>query len=88
MALRQTLLADGCDRPPSDGLAPNARQALALEEALAELEALEADVRAGQPYDCCAVRLDTAAAHLGEVTGLSSPAEVLDRVFAQFCIGK
>lgn len=60
MALRQTLLADGCDRPPSDGLAPNARQALALEEALAELEALEADVRAGQPYDCCAVRLDTA----------------------------
>ena len=79
---RQALLADGRDRPPSDGLAPNARQALALEEALAELEALEADVRAGQPYDCCAVRLDTAAAHLGEVTGLSSPAEVLDRVFA------
>ena len=88
LALRQALLADGRDRPPSDGLAPNARQALALEEALAELEALEADVRAGQPYDCCAVRLDTAAAHLGEVTGLSSPAEVLDRVFAQFCIGK
>ena len=88
MTLRQALLADGRDRPPSDGLAPNARQALALEEALAELEALEADVRAGQPYDCCAVRLDTAAAHLGEVTGLSTPAEVLDRVFAQFCIGK
>ena len=88
MTLRQALLADGRDRPPSDGLAPDARQALALEEALAELEALEADVRAGQPYDCCAVRLDTAAAHLGEVTGLSSPAEVLDRVFAQFCIGK
>ena len=49
---------------------------------------LEADVSAGRPYDCCAVRLDTAAARLGEVTGLSSPAEVLDRVFAQFCIGK
>ncbi|WP_300906714.1 tRNA uridine-5-carboxymethylaminomethyl(34) synthesis GTPase MnmE [uncultured Desulfovibrio sp.] len=87
-SLRRHLLADGCDNPPSDGLAPNARQALALEEALAELEELEADVSAGRPYDCCAVRLDTAAARLGEVTGLSSPAEVLDRVFAQFCIGK
>ena len=87
-SLRQILLADGLDNPPSDGLAPNARQALALEEALAELEELEADVRAGRSYDCCAVRLDTAAARLGEVTGLSSPAEVLDRVFAQFCIGK
>lgn len=87
-ALRGLLLADGEGRPPADGLAPNARQALALEEALAELEALLADIRAGRPYDCCAVRLDTAAAHLGEVTGLCSPAEVLDRVFAQFCIGK
>ena len=86
--LRERLLADGCGNPPSDGLAPNARQALALEEALAELEELKADIRAGRPYDCCSVRLDTAAARLGEVTGLSSPAEVLDRVFAQFCIGK
>ena len=49
---------------------------------------LREDVDAGRSYDCCAVRLDVAAAHLAEVTGLSSPAEVLDRVFSQFCIGK
>lgn len=87
-ALRRLLLAEGLEHPPSGGLAPNARQALALERALAELEALAVDVRAGQPYDCCAVRLEAAAALLGEVTGLFSPAEVLDRVFARFCIGK
>jgi len=29
-----------------------------------------------------------AAAHLGEVIGLSSPAEMLNSIFAQFCIGK
>ncbi len=75
--------------PPGDGaLAPNARQALALERALEELDALSADIMAGQPHDCCLARLDTAAAALGEVTGLGTAAEVLDRVFEHFCIGK
>ena len=83
---RALLLADA---PPAEGsLAPNARQAVALERALAELTALAADIRAGQPQDCCLARLDTAAAALGEVTGVGTAAEVLDRVFEHFCIGK
>ena len=86
--LRALLLDDGSHTPPSDGLAPNARQSLTLERALGELEALLADIRAGSPYDCCSVRLDAAAALLGEVTGLDSPEEVLNRVFSSFCIGK
>ena len=86
--LRAVLLGGSAGSAPEEGLAPNARQSLALENALKELEGLRADVVAGQPYDCCAVRLDMAAAYLGEVTGLSSPAEVLNSIFAQFCIGK
>ena len=82
------LLDDGSHTPPSDGLAPNARQSLVLERALHELDALLADIAAGSPYDCCSVRLDAAAALLGEVTGLDSPEEVLNRVFSSFCIGK
>jgi tRNA modification GTPase len=84
--VRALILGDNAS-PPCD-LAPNARQASALEQALEELEELVHDIRAGETYDCCAVRLDTAAAHLGEVTGVSCPAEVLDHVFSQFCIGK
>lgn len=86
--LRALLLDDGSHTPPSDGLAPNARQSLVLEHALHELDALLADIAAGSPYDCCSVRLDAAAALLGEVTGLDSPEEVLNRVFSSFCIGK
>ena len=86
--LREILLSAAGKDLSDDGLAPNARQALALEAALQELQALRADVLAGQPYDCCAVRLEMACTHLGEVTGLSSPAEVLDSIFAHFCIGK
>lgn len=87
-ALRSQLLARDAAHPPEDGLAPNARQALALEAALEELLALREDVLAGRPMDCCAVRLDMAAAHLAEVTGLDSPDAVLRRIFDQFCIGK
>lgn len=87
-SLRALLLAGSDGAAAEEGLAPNARQGMALEAALAELAALREDVDTGRSYDCCAVRLDVAAAHLAEVTGLSSPAEVLDRVFSQFCIGK
>ena len=87
-ALRGILLRDAAARPPEDGLAPNARQALALERALEEIKALRGDIRAGRSYDCLSVRLDTALAHLADVTGVDTPEEVLNKVFASFCIGK
>lgn len=86
--LRSAILAGTAENPPEDGLAPNARQALALERARDELDALRADILAGTPYDCCAVHLDAATAFLDEVTGSNSTEEVLNSIFAQFCIGK
>lgn len=86
--LRACILADTAETPPEDGLAPNARQALALERARHELEGLHADILAETPYDCCAVRLDAATAFLDEVTGSNSTEEVLNSIFEQFCIGK
>ncbi len=87
-ALRELLLRDAANRPPEDGLAPNARQALALERALEEIKALQGDIRAGRSYDCLSVRLDTALLHLADVTGVDTPDEVLNKVFSSFCIGK
>lgn len=86
--LRTLLLSDAGADATEKGLAPNMRQALALETALEELTALRKDVLSGQPYDCCAVRLEMAANALDEITGRSSPADVLNNIFAQFCIGK
>lgn len=86
--LRACILAGTAETPPEDGLAPNARQALALERARDELEALRADILSGTPYDCCAVRLAAATAFLDEVTGSNSTEEVLNSIFEQFCIGK
>ncbi|MDR1776701.1 MAG: tRNA uridine-5-carboxymethylaminomethyl(34) synthesis GTPase MnmE [Desulfovibrio sp.] len=88
LARRLRDLVLGREQKPADGLAPNYRQAVSLEEAVAELEELRADIEAGQTYDCCAVRLDAAAARLGEVTGVASPEDVLNRIFDSFCVGK
>lgn len=74
--------------PESGDLAPNLRQAQVLRRALDELDALMEDVRAGVPYDLCSVRLDGACAVLSEITGETTPAEVLEHIFSSFCIGK
>jgi tRNA modification GTPase len=86
--LRAVTLDEGKQGSAPDGVAPNLRQAAALKAALAELRELREDIEAGQTYDCCAARLDAAAARLGEVTDATGSAEVLDRVFESFCIGK
>ena len=69
-------------------LAPNLRQAVVLRRLRQDLASLAADARDGVPYDLCAVRLEVAVAALAEITGLDTPDEVLNRIFASFCIGK
>ena len=88
-AVRELALARSQGQEPGPGEAvPNLRQARSLTEVRGEFEALEQDVLAGVPYDLCAVRLEGAASALAEITGLDTPEEVLNRIFASFCIGK
>lgn len=88
-----SLLADklrgGSASGPDEGeIAPNLRQARALEQALSELTELEGEIAAHIPPDLCGLRLDAACVHLGEVIGLNSTEETLNAIFADFCIGK
>lgn len=88
-ALRElTLSGSGRYEPEAEALIPNLRQTEALRRAVGELDLLADDVSAGVPWDLCAVRLDGVAAALADVTGLAAPDEVLNRIFANFCIGK
>ena len=88
-AVRALALSRSQGQEPEPGeAAPNLRQAQSLSEVRAELDALGRDVRAGVPYDLCAVRLEGAASALAEITGLDTPDAVLNRIFESFCIGK
>lgn len=69
-------------------LAPNRRQTLALTDACVELEYLQKELQANIPFDCIMARLDSARSHVNEILGLGASTEILDRIFADFCIGK
>lgn len=85
-AVRQAVVGAGSPEPGM--VAPNLRQHRALVRAGEELDLLLDDLAAGLPYDILSVRLDTACAVLGEITGEISSEDVLNAVFEGFCIGK
>ena len=66
----------------------NRRHVEALERARAALERAAATAREGSPGEIVAIELRDAIAAIGEVTGRAVDAELLDRIFSRFCIGK
>lgn len=66
----------------------NLRQAGELELVLAALKAAAESIAADIPLDLASVHLRAAMQCLGQLTGSGASADLLDRVFADFCIGK
>lgn len=62
------------------------REALGL--ALADLGRFLAAQAAGEPLECQAAELREALNALGQITGETTPDEILDQIFSRFCIGK
>lgn len=60
----------------------------ALAKAVRSLELARDALVAGCPPDLIAVDVQDAADRIGEVTGVVSTEDVLDRIFRDFCIGK
>lgn len=93
--IRRSLTGTG-QETPSEGLsdsgtveiAPNLRQAKLLQQADGELEALTGALASGLPQEFLGVHLDAAIAYLDEISGNPDNMELLDRIFADFCIGK
>ncbi len=85
-AVRALCLGDSA--PEEGDIAPNLRQADKLKQALTALDALEAAIALSMPPDLCSIHLETASAHLADITGLNSTEDTLNRIFESFCIGK
>jgi tRNA modification GTPase len=65
-----------------------ARHRAALERALAELDGFDAARSAGVDAAATATHLRAAVTALDDLIGVVTPDDVLDRVFASFCVGK
>jgi tRNA modification GTPase len=67
---------------------PNTRHRAALTQTLEGCRKLEQAMAASSPVDLLAIEVQSALDALGDITGLTTPDDVLDAVFSQFCIGK
>jgi len=65
-----------------------ARHRAALQQALAELDAFQAARAGGVDAAATATHLRAAVTALDDLIGVVTPDDVLDRVFASFCVGK
>ena len=65
-----------------------ARNVQAAQRACASLADAQAAIAQGMPLDVCAVDLAEALDALGEITGETMSEQVIDQVFARFCVGK
>ena len=73
---------------PENSLAINARHRDCLRRALDSCELAHGTMEAGLAPEYMAVDLRAALRAVGEITGVENAEEILDSVFAQFCIGK
>jgi tRNA modification GTPase len=71
-----------------DLIAINARHALALGQATRHLETAREKVESNAPIELLASDLRAALVAFGEIAGRIDNEQVLDRLFATFCIGK
>lgn len=71
-----------------DAVIDSARQRDLLDRAVRALDAVEEAMDATIPADAVAVDVQDALGALGEITGEVSSADILDLMFASFCLGK
>ena len=82
------MILGGDVQPRDDVLVSNPRHKAALSRALDCVRTAQEAHRAGVPADFISIDLAEALDLLGQITGETADEELLDRVFADFCIGK
>lgn len=89
-ALRDLIVTAALGSAPDDEPAhlSNVRHVAALRTVDAALVRAARLTREGAPPEVVAVEVADAAAALGEVTGETTPEDVLERIFERFCVGK
>ncbi|MFZ5776303.1 MAG: tRNA uridine-5-carboxymethylaminomethyl(34) synthesis GTPase MnmE [Thermodesulfobacteriota bacterium] len=78
----------GEELPEPDHAVPNVRQVAALRRGMAAVARVEEGLRLGVSPDLVAIDLRDALDQLGDIVGETTTEDVLDMIFAEFCIGK
>ena len=86
-AIQEMILATPAEETP-EAMIADLRHKIALERAAECLIRAREGLRDGLPSELAALEVREALDSLGEITGRTTSEEVLDRIFANFCVGK
>lgn len=81
-------LSGGLGSGGEDVVITERRQLDALLQAKAALLGFLGSLDNNTPYECLALDLREALTALGQITGETTPDEILNQIFSQFCVGK
>lgn len=87
----KNVLSDMCGlkmATKSSALVSNMRHAEALKNARSSLMSALDTLSIGMPMDMCTIDVSAALESLGLITGQGVSADIVDEIFAQFCVGK
>ncbi|MEJ2475899.1 MAG: tRNA uridine-5-carboxymethylaminomethyl(34) synthesis GTPase MnmE [Desulfobacterales bacterium] len=87
-AIAQHLTRDAALADHEGTVVTERRHRDALEQARLHLDALLQATAAEAPLECLALELRDALAALGQITGETTPDDILNQIFSRFCIGK
>ena len=76
------------EKAPSGELLTNARQAEAVQRALAAIESADKSLRQGMTPDVVLTDMEDALSALGELTGKAIREDLVATIFSRFCVGK
>ncbi len=76
------------DLPSDGGLITNIRQSETLKQTAERLELAAEHLKAGFSPDAVVYDIEGAIESLGELTGQSVQNDIVDHIFANFCVGK
>ena len=86
-AIREMLLVQPAEEAPETMIA-HLHQKVSLEMAAECLGRAQNGLHEGLPSELVALEVREALDALGEITGRTTPEEVIERIFAKFCVGK
>jgi tRNA modification GTPase len=81
-------IVSGSGQWEEEACAPNLRHKAALARAVDAAQRISATLAAGLTYDLIAVDLQECLDYLAEIIGETTTEDILDVVFAEFCLGK
>jgi tRNA modification GTPase len=84
----EALITGGKVRREEDILVSNTRHIQLLKNAISELREAERMTLRGEAMDFIEVNANAAFSYLGDITGDTASGEIIDEVFARFCLGK